>query len=292
MFKAFVLLIVGGFLFALVAVPPSIGVANSNGEFRVDGSAIQGNSTLFDGNVIETTSARSVLRISGAQVTLLPDSRAKVYRDHAVIEKGSGIVSHAQHLTVEAANLRIAPSAGDAVVQVDKTGQAQVVVATTAGSAEVRNASGVLIASLNPHMALAFDAASASGQTAAAAGAVKLTGVVQADGGNYFLTDSTTGVKVELRGENLTRYVGKTVTFSGSIIPGETPAAGASQVVQVVTIDVVRSAGAATAAAAGGSGRLPPAALIAIIGGVTVTLTMTSLYSVGAFTSVRPLSVP
>ena len=292
MFKAFVLLIAGGFLFALVAVPPSIGVANSSGEFRVDGSAIQGNSTLFDGTVIETTSARSVLRISGAQVTLLPDSRAKVYRDHAVIEKGSGIVAHAQHLRVEAASLRIAPSAADGLVQVEKTGPGQIVVATEGGSAEVRTASGLLIASLNPHMALAFDTGASSEQTGAAAGAVKLSGVVQTDGGLYFLTDSTTGVKVELRGDNLARYAGKTVTFSGSMIPGETPAAGASEVVQVVSIDVVRSAAPAAPAAAGAGGHLPPAALAAVIGGVAVTLTMVSLYSVGEFTSVRPLSVP
>ena len=292
MFRAFVLLIAGGFLFALVAVPPSIGVANSSGEFRVDGSAIQGNSTLFDGTVIETTSARSVLRISGAQVTLLPDSRAKVYRDHAVIEKGSGIVAHAQHLRVEAASLRIAPSAADGLVQVEKTGPGQIVVATEGGSAEVRTASGLLIASLNPHMALAFDTGASGGQTAAAAGAVKLSGVVQTDGGLYFLTDSTTGVKVELRGDNLARYAGKTVTFSGSRIPGETPASGASEVVQVVTIDVVRSATAAPAAAAGAGGHLAPAALAAVIGGVAVTLTMVSLYSVGEFTSVRPISVP
>lgn len=289
MLKALVLLIASGFLFALVAVPPPIGVANSSGEFRVDGSTIQGNSTLFDGNVIETTSARSVLRISGAQVTLLPDSRAKVYRDRAVIEKGSGIVAHAQRLTVEAAGLRVAPSAGDTVVQVQKTGQDQVVVATTAGSAEVRTASGVLVASLNPNMALAFDTGASNGQTSAAAGAVKLTGVVQADGGLYFLTDSTTGVKVELRGNDLARYVGKKVTFSGSVIPAQAPAAGASQVVQVVTIDTVRGA---AAAAAGTGGRLPPAALVALIGGVAVTLTMTSLYSLGTFSSARPLSVP
>jgi hypothetical protein len=156
----------------------------------------------------------------------------------------------------------------------------------------VRTASGLLIASLNPHMALAFDTGASGGQTAAAAGAVKLSGVVQTDGGLYFLTDSTTGVKVELRGDNLARYAGKTVTFSGSMIPGETPASGASEVVQVVTIDVVRSAAPAAPAAAGAGGHLPPAALAAVIGGVAVTLTMVSLYSVGEFTSVRPISVP
>ena len=289
MLKAFVLLLTSGFLFALVAVPPPIGVANSSGEFRVDGSTIQGNGTLFDGAVIETTSARSVLQISGAQVTLLPGSRAQVYRDRAVLEKGAGIVTHAQHLTVEAASLRIAASAGDAIVQVERTGPARVVVATAAGSAEVRNASGLLIASLNPNRALAFNTTASEAQTSAATGAVKLTGVVQSDGGSFFLTDSTTGVRMELRGKDLARYAGKQVTFEGSIIPGATPAAGASQVVQVVTIDVLHTA-VAVAAVAGG--HLPPAALAAFIGGVAGTSTMTSLYSVGAFTAVRPLSVP
>jgi hypothetical protein len=280
-------------LFALVAVPPPIGVANSSGEFRVDGSAIQGNSTLFDGAVIETTSARSVLHISGAQVTLLPDSRAKVYRDRAILEKGAGIVTHAQHLIVQAASLRIAPSAGDSVLQVEKTGQAQVVVAITGGSAEVRNLSGLLIASLNPNMALAFNIPASDTQTSAATGAVKLAGVVQSDGGSFFLTDSTTGVKVELRGRDLAKYVGRKITFDGSVIPGATPAQGASQVVQVITIDLVKTAPVvATGGIRSGDGALPPAALAAVIGGVVVTLALTSAASLGTFSSSAPLSRP
>ena len=293
MLKMLVLLITSGFLLALVAVPPPIGVVSSSGEFRVDGSAIQGNSTLFDGNVVETTLVRSVLQISGAQVTLLPDSRATVYRDRAVLEKGAGIVAHARQLTVEAAGLRIVPSAGDAIVEVDKTGQDQVVVAAKAGSAEVRNASGLLVASLNPNMALAFDTQAPSSQASAATGAVKLTGVVQSEDWSFFLSDATTGVKVQLRGQDLARYVGKQVTFEGSVIPGTTAAGGASQVVQVITINVLHTAaGAAAAAAAHVGGALPPAGLASLIGGVAVTLTVTSLYSVGALGSNPPVSRP
>ncbi|MGO9239996.1 MAG: hypothetical protein ACLQBJ_04215 [Bryobacteraceae bacterium] len=293
MFKTLVLLITGGCLSALVAVPPPVGVVSSTGEFRVDGATIQGNSTLFDGTVVESVSARSVLQISGARITLLPASRATVYRDRAVIEQGSGIVSHARQLVVEAASLRITPAAGDAIVQVERTGQSQVVVTTQAGSAEVRNASGLLIASVNPNRALAFDAPVPANQ---ASGAVKLTGVVQSEGGSYFLTDSTTGVKVQLRGENLNRYVGEQVTFEGSVIPGATPAGGASEVVQVVTLNVVRpasnAASATTRTAAHGGGALSPAALAALIGGVTVTETLVSLKSVGALGSTTPVSRP
>jgi hypothetical protein len=294
MLKAVLVLITSGLLMALVAAPPPIGVVSSSGEFRVDGSAIQGNSTLFDGNVVETTFASSVLQISSAQLTLLPESRATVYRDRAVIEKGSGIVTHARQLIVEAASLRIAPSAGDAIVQVDKAGQSQVVVATKAGSAEVRNASGLLIASLNPNMALAFDTQTPGNQASAASGAVKLTGVVRSEGGHFFLTDSTTDVKVQLRGDDLARYIGKNVTFSGSVIPGAAAAGGASQVVQVVTINVLHTAAATAAgtAAAHGGGALPPAALAALIGGVVVTETVASAYSVGTFGSNAPVSRP
>jgi hypothetical protein len=63
-------------------------------------------------------------------------------------------------------------------------------------------------------------------------------------------------------------------------------------VVQVVSIDVVRSAAPGTAVAAGAGGHLAPVALPAVIGGVAVTMTVVSLYSVTGFTSVRPLSTP
>jgi len=288
-----ILLVVSTGLSVLGAVPPSIGVVTSAGEFRLDGASIRGDSTLFDGNLIETSSAGSVARLAGAQVTLLPDSRARIFSNHAVLEKGSSIVAHAPSLTLEAAGLRIAPSGAESVIQVERTKEAQVVVATRGGAAEVRNASGLLIGVLKPEMALVFDLNSASGQPASATGAVKLSGVVTSADGRYFLTDRTTGVKVELRGEDLAKYNGKTVVFQGSVIPGATPAGGATQVVQVVTIEVSKTpAGPPTAAGRGSGGTLSPGALGAYIGGVAVTLTMTSLYSLGAFEDVRPLSRP
>jgi len=291
--KQLILLVAGAGLSVLGAVPPSIGVVTSAGEFRLDGAPIRGDSTLFDGNVIETSAARSVARLSGAQVTLLPDSRARIFTNRAVLEKGSGIVAHAPKLILETDSLRIAPSAEDSIVQVERTTDAKVVVATRGGPAEVRTASGLLIGVLKPDMALAFDLHAASGQPASASGAVKLSGVVSSAGGKFFLTDRTTGVKVELRGEELAKYNGRTVVFQGSVIPGATPAGGATQVVQVVTIEVAKAAATpAAAAGAGSGGALSPMALGAYIGGVAVTLTMTSLYSVGAFDDVRPLSRP
>ena len=128
------------------------------------------------------------------------------------------------------------------------------------GAAEVRTSSGMLVAALRPGMALAFDA------HAGASGAVTLHGKVELRDGKYFLTDPTANVTVQLVG-SVSDYVGKNVEIHGSTIPGATPAAGASQVVQVVGVKVASAAGAAAAAAHTGLG---VGAKVAIISGVAV----------------------
>src|SRR6266542_581316 len=156
MMKCLISLFAGGSLMLVSATPPSIGFVKSTGEFHVDGSAVRGNSTVFDGNLVETTAARSVIQLADAQVTLAPDSRARVYRDRTVLEKGSGLVKDGARHVIEAATLRISPSVRDSVVQIEVTGPSRVTVTARGGPAEVRNSSGVLAASLRPGMALAF----------------------------------------------------------------------------------------------------------------------------------------
>jgi len=51
-------------LFVAMAAPLSIGFIKSTGDFRVDGSTIRQNGTVFDGNLIETTAARSVIELA------------------------------------------------------------------------------------------------------------------------------------------------------------------------------------------------------------------------------------
>src|ERR1039458_4020215 len=277
-------LLASGCLFLMSAASAPIGFVKSNGTFRVDGSTIRGNSTLIEGNVVETTDARSVLQIGSVQIALLPGSRAKVYRDHAVFEKGSGVASNADKYVIEASVLRIAPATKDSVVQVEMRGASSVAVAARTGSAEVRNASGVLVASVRPGEALAMD------PQAGAAGAVKMTGIVESKDGKYFLTDCTTQVRVELQGPDVAKSLGKTVEITGSSIPGATPAAGASQLVQVATMRAASKAGcagapgAAGAAGAGGAAAgLSTGAAVAIVGGVVVGGTVIGLAAAGTF---------
>jgi hypothetical protein len=293
MFKYVLSLLATGSLLAVSAASPSIGFVKSAGEFRVDGSAVRGNGTVFEGALVETSTARSVIQLAGAQITLAPDSRVRVYRDRTVLEKGSGLVKDGARHVIEAATLRIAPTARDSVVQIEITSPSHVTVATSGGAAEVRNSTGILTASLRPGMALAFD------PQAAAAAAVKMTGVIESRSGACFLTDETTKVTIQLlEGADVSKYIGKKVEITGSSIPGANPAGGASQLVRAVTIKPVGEKGKAGAVAAAGAGAaggaavgagaaagLSGAAIGAIVGGVAVAGTTGGLAAAGTFSS-------
>src|ERR1017187_10938050 len=140
MFKYVTCLFVAGSVLVLSAAS-SIGFVKSTGDFRVDGSAVRGNGTVFEGNVIETTSARSVIQLANAEITLAPESRARVYRDRTVLEKGTGFVKDGARHVIAAGTLRIVPSVRESVVQVEITSLSRVTVATRGGAAEVRNSS-------------------------------------------------------------------------------------------------------------------------------------------------------
>jgi hypothetical protein len=270
-------------LFVAMAAPLSIGFIKSTGDFRVDGSTIRQNGTLFDGNLIETNAARSVIELASVEITLSPDSRAKVYRDHTILEKGTGVVKDAGNHVIEADSLCISPSAKDSVVQVDITSPSSITVAARSGAAEVRSASGVLVASVRPGLALAF------GSQAGAATAFDMTGVVEFKEGKYFLTDTITHVTVQLDGTDLAKYIGKCAEITGSVIPGATSQSPASQLIQVAGIKAGSCSIGTGAAAKGG---LSTGARVAIIGGVAAVGAVAGLASAGTFSSGPSASTP
>lgn len=272
MFRPLISLMTGG-LVLLTAATTSIGVIRSSGDFRVDGSIVRGNSTIFDGSVIETATARSVVQVTGGQVTLAPESRAKVYRDRTVLEKGAGLLRDADKFVFEAASLQIAPGAKDSVIQVDVEGPGRIAVAARSGSAQVRNSSGVLVASLRPGMELAFD-----NQPGASTTSVQVSGTVEERDGNYFVTDPTSHITFQLEGTTLASYVGKKVTITGTAST-ETPAAGAVEVVRVTDIQGTPHTG-------GGS----HIRTYLIVGGVVVGGTLVGMLAAGTFGGPAPFS--
>jgi hypothetical protein len=256
-------LVASGCVLVLTAAPDSIGVVRSAGDFRVDGSTVRGNSTVFDGSVIETSDARSVIQLNGAQITLSPDSRAKVYGDHTVLIKGEGMMRESAKHVIEVDSLRISATSSDAAVQVDVQSPNHFSVVARTGSVAVRNASGLLLADVRPGLALAFDEQTGSGSTA-----VKMEGIVTVRDGKYYITDATTHVTAELKGMDLSKLVGKTVDITGTLVSSS----GVVEIVQVTGATPIGNQGGHGAFKAG-----------AIIGGVAIGGTVIGLAAAGSF---------
>jgi hypothetical protein len=262
-----------------------IGFVKATGEFNMDGSQTRDNATLFNGSVIETAVSPSHVTLQdGTRVDLGAASRERVFRDHAVLEKGMTQVHGGTPYAVLANNLRIS-SADPFRVAVDEPGTVRVTAMD--GSAEVKNARGQLVAMVVRGNSLEF-------QEAAASAPSHLTGCLQKVGTHYVLRDTTTNVVVELTGTDLEKHVGKSVDVTGAVDPGATPVEGAAQVIRVtnltsgpgkgcrVNIAAASAAGAAAAAGAGIAG-LSTGATAAVVGGVAAAATLGGLAAAGTF---------
>ncbi len=250
-----------------MAASPVIGVVLANGSFRIDSSTIHGNGTLTDGAAIETSKASSDIQLQGGvRMRLASDTRGKVFHDRLVLERGVGQLENAAGYRVEALSLRVIPSTPAAVGRVQMKAGNRVYVAALQGDFRVTNSQGTLIAALAAGRALEFE------PQAGAAAPSTLTGCLEKREGRYFLTDETAGVTVELKGTVPDKEVGNRVEITGSTIPGATPAAGASQVLQVGNVKHLskRCTSAAGAAAAGGAAVGMTVGTKAVIAGVIV----------------------
>lgn len=246
----------------LSAASSTIGVAMTNGNFVLDHSTVVGNANVFEGSVIETGKAMSDLTLTnGLKVRLGTDSRGQVFRDRMVLEKGASQVSGGKYV-LEAGRLRVMPANPNATARVAFGSPHLVEVAAIGGAVRVLTAEGIPLANMASGSALSF------AEQAGASTPTSLCGKVVRSDGKLMLTDTTTRVTVELRGTDLDRYVGKSISVSGNMV-----GSGALQVLNSPRLDScgVGPAGAAGAAGAGaGAGAgLSTAAIagIAIAGG-------------------------
>jgi hypothetical protein len=252
-----------GCLVSLAASPSSIGFVVTSGEAQIDGAVVRGNSTLFQGNVVEAGNATSDLMFpGGANLLLQPDSAVKVYREYAVLQKGA-VIQRGTHGLV-ADGLKISSLSTQGAIVVGMKDKSHVEVAARGGPAEVRNPTGALVARLEPGKAMSFaiqisqqdststplqrnspppasgQSSTPAGQAAPPAGAqLTLHGILRKDHpgryGHYLLTDQATNVTYELQGPGLDDLVGASVEATGSIFD-TTPAEGATRVMSVSDI--------------------------------------------------------
>jgi len=244
-------------LVSVAASPTSVGFVVTNGQAQVDGAVVQGNSTLFQGSVVQAGSVTSDLMFPGGSNLLLqPDSTVKVYREYAVLQRGGAIQRGAHPLVAD--GLKVSSLSPQGAVFIDLQDRSHLKVAAQGGAAEVRNPAGGLVARLEPGKVLSFvvqvsppntnatplqqnSTPTTVGQAAPPSSGVQLTlhGVLRKDHpgryGHFLLTDVATNVTYELQGSGLDDLVGASVEVTGSTFD-TTAAEGASKVISVSDI--------------------------------------------------------
>ncbi|MCC6364874.1 MAG: hypothetical protein IT165_15250 [Bryobacterales bacterium] len=236
------------------AASPVIGIVSAGGSFALETAAVPGNGTLFNGSMVETGKSTSELRLqNGVRLVLDTGTRSRVYRDHLVLEKGTGQVERGGAYRIEAGQLQIEPGQGLAKVSVMGP---RVHVSALGGPVRVSNGSGVLIARLETGRGLDFEP-----QEAGASAPSTVSGCLVKKDGRLLLTDDTTGVTYEIQGTGLEKEIGKKVQVTGALDPSRAAelTVHATQIKRLsghcsVTGAAAAAGGAAGGAAAGSSG--------------------------------------
>ena len=256
-----------GCLVSLAASPSNIGFVVTSGQAQVDGSVVRGNSTLFQGSLVQAGSVTSDLMLPGGSNLLLqPGSAVKVYRECAVLQNGTATQRGSQGYALFADGLRVSSLSPAGAVVVGVQDRSHLEVAAQGAAAEVRNRAGALVARLEPGKALSFaiqassqgdpaqngpqqsptspaspqnSSPPASGQNPGVLGPqLSIHGILRKDHagryGHFLLTDLATNVTYELQGAGLDDLVGGSVEATGSVLA--TTVAGASKMMYVSDI--------------------------------------------------------
>jgi hypothetical protein len=263
-----------------VAAAPAIGIVTASGHFTLDRSQVWGNATVFEGSIVETSSASSEVALrTGAKLQLAKDSRARILSDRIVMEKGIGQMSAPESFEVNAANLRI-HTGGRLRVQVGDGVQ----IASLVGITRVSSASGILLAAIPAGRAMNFTPQAASGT-------VTRTGCLLYKANHYIMQDENTQEVVELSGgQNLNTQLGNRVEITGAASSVKPAVSIATLVVNVATLTPKSSGGCLSVAAtlsaqteitapasgpaeaaaqtSSGGGGMSTGAKVAIIGGI------------------------
>lgn len=212
---------------SLFAAGPVIGLAVSQGKLTVNSAAVEGNANLTSGSVVTTSADATRLQFtSGATVVLDRESTATVFADRAVLNSGTGQLGGRKAYTLEAMGFRIAADGAQARVDVKKD---HVIVAALSGAVKITDAAGVPVANIAAGRALGL-------QPSAGAPVSTMTGRVASENGKFVLADEVSGLKVELKGQDVAKELGKRVQVTGAPKPA---ADKSTQIIEVARLNRV-----------------------------------------------------
>ncbi len=252
----------------MAAAPRYIGMATADGRLWVDSAGVSNHATLFEGSIVETEDAPAKLRLaSGASVWLDVASRADVFQDHLLLQKGRAQLDRGAAFQIDAGTLRVTLASPESRAMVSVRDSGAVQVGALNGGAQVRNRQDVVVAQVGRGrpVELRLDSSGAS----------LVTGRVSRLGKSMVLQDEVSGVTVELRGKDLNNYLGKRVLVSGAAAEPRATAA-AQHVIQASALQVLGAVRAAPLVAStnvadqGLRERAGPGGPGAVLGGVRV----------------------
>ena len=210
-----------------------LGTASARGSMRVDGSTVQGDTTVFNGTVVETDDASANLRMGhGIDVTMSKSSKGTVYSDHFVLQRGASELTAPGPFEMEADGLRVIASKPNSKGIVTVTPKNAVEIATLAGSFQVRDGHGLLLSNVLPGQPLTF-AMQAPASTSPYY--ISTIGMLGSQGGRIYLTTAE-NVKYELSGAKLQQFVGDKVLITGTL----NPAAEADGTAGTITVKTIK----------------------------------------------------
>jgi hypothetical protein len=242
---AFLFKFVAGILVTSLAFAgtPVIGIITASGHFTLERSVVWGNSTLFDGVMVETQQASSELALrNGAKVQLGGSSRAKVWENRVLLEKGVGQVAGPASYAIEAGGLKVNGAAPGSRVRVGLT--YRVDVAALTGTARVVSGRGVVLASIpaGRHMSFSMQAAENA--------IVTRSGCLLYKDSHYILQDEDTQEIAEVSAPDLAANVGNRVEVTGTTTGAKPEVAGATIFLAATAIAQKSQGGCLSAASA------------------------------------------
>jgi hypothetical protein len=226
------------FAFGTVYAASGVGMATGTAAFSVNGSAVNGTATLFDGATVRTDRAPSRVQLSGgATFQLSPSSQAKVFANRIVLEAGYGDFRTAGAARVEARGLSIAAAEAGSQGRVAVHGNNLVQVASAKGVLRVYNAAGIPVANVRAGTALDFDPQTGSSAT-------NVSGCLMKKDGKWVVYDEVSQALYELLGTGFDKEWGNRVEVSGTARSGS----GSMQAIQVGNLKHVSDGGCLTVA--------------------------------------------
>lgn len=219
------------------AASPVIGTVSTRGEISVGGYPVKGTATLFENTAVETSAFSAVMRLDkGTEIKLGSGSSGTLFHDRLVLSHGETQLVATNSFKLEASGLFVSSSAPNTSGIVAVGPQNTVEVVATTGDLKVMNSQGLLLAHVTPGASLSFAVDhNAQDQTAPqpppsvpgaqpvpppASPAFADVGMETQENGHYYMNSSQSGMKYEITGNGLSRFVNAKVVINGKLVGG------------------------------------------------------------------------